>query len=211
MADAGARKSKADAGGSSRKRRKKNPPPKKKTGAGASANEVKTDAGANDLPNVVELQMKLHRRHVEKTVAHLWDAADAAGAAAGDPIVEFIGTNNTGIKLHKNTGIKLHMNGLLLSGRDGTTRWVAIGVDDVPKWQAYLVSNGYEEWSNIENNKQIKKQAAMNYLLRCMVLGSDESNAAYACITSLEKNINQKWYDEVYDYFKDKSFKNALS
>ena len=190
MADAGARKSDADVGESSRKRRKKNPP-QKKTDAGANANEI------------VELQMKLHRRHVDRTVAHLWDAADAAGAVArGLPDSTFTGDV---------TGIKLYLDGLLLSGR-GETKWVAIR-DNLPMWKAYLVSNGYEEWSDIalkSNRQRDIKQAAMNHLLRCMVLGSDESNAAKACIANL-KNSNHKWYIEVYDYFKDKSFKNAPS
>ena len=192
MADAGARKSGADVGGSSRKRRKKNPPPpKKKTDAGANANEI------------VELQMKLHRRHVDRTVANLWDAADAAGAVAGGLLVTtFTGTNDTSIKLYR--------NGLLLSHKN-KTKWVAIG--EYSPWLNYLASNGYEEWSDIalkSNRQRDIKQAAMNYLLRCMVLGSDESNAAKACIANL-KNSNHKWYNEVYDYFKDKSFKNAPS
>jgi hypothetical protein len=193
MADAGARKSDADVGGSSRKRRKKNPPPQeKKTDADANANEI------------VELQMKLHRRHVDRTVANLWDAADAAGADAGGLLVTtFTGTNDT--------SIKLHMNGLLLS-RKNKTKWFAI--HEHPPWLNYLVSNGYEKWSAIElkgNREPDTKQAAMNYLLRCKVLGSDDSNAADACIASLKKNINQKWYDEVYAYFENKSFKNARS
>lgn len=193
MADAGARKSYAVAGGSSRKRRKKNPPPQeKKTDAGANANEI------------VELQMKLHRRHVDRTVANLWDAADAAGAVAGGLLVTtFTGTNDT--------SIKLHMNGLLLS-RKNKTKW--FDIREHPPWLNYLVSNGYEKWSAIElkgNREPDTKQAAMNYLLRCKVLGSDDSNAAKACIASLEKNSNQKWYDEVREYFKKNGFKDAPS
>lgn len=193
MADAGASKSDAGASGSSRKRRKKNPPPQN---AGANAGT------AEALPNVVDLQMKLHRRHVDRTVAHLWGAADAAGASdKGLFVSRFTGTNDM--------GIELYWNGLLLSDR-GETKWVAIDVDDMPKWKTYLVSNGYEEWSDIVFKNRINKQAAMNYLLRCKVLKSDESNAAAECKAVLNNNntgtTKSEWYNAVYDYFKDVSF-----